>query len=48
MKVKDKNLSEKEIDQLVTAQANDDNAWTNFTQFKTEPHAAVVRNFSKR
>ncbi len=34
MKVRKKNLSEKEIDELVIAQANDDNAWTDIQLVK--------------
>ena len=34
MKVKDKNLSEKEIDELVIAQVNEENAWTDIQSVK--------------
>ena len=39
MKVKKKNLSEKEIDEIVIAQANDENAWTDIE---------VIKNRAKR
>ena len=45
MKVKDKNLSEKEIDELVIAQANEENAWTNIQLVKNRAERGSREKF---
>ncbi len=47
MKVKKKNLSEKEIDELVIAQANDDNAWTDIQSVKNRAERGSREKFLK-
>ncbi|MEJ7701363.1 MAG: hypothetical protein WKF71_17205 [Pyrinomonadaceae bacterium] len=45
MKVKDKNLSEKEIDELVIAQANKENAWTDIQFVKNRAERGSREKF---
>lgn len=45
MKVKNKKLSEKEIDGLVIAQANDENAWTDIQSVKNRAQRGSREKF---
>ena len=45
MKVKDKNISEKEIDELLIAQANDDDVWTDIQSVKTRAERGSREKF---
>ncbi len=45
MKVKDKNLSEKEIDELVIARANKEDAWTDIQFVKTRAECGSREKF---
>ena len=45
MKVKDKNLSEKEIDELVITQANEENAWTDIQSVKNRAERGSREKF---
>ncbi len=47
MKVKDKNFSEKEIDELATAQANDESAWILIQSVKNRAKRGSREKFLK-
>ncbi len=47
MKAKDKNLSEKEIDDLVIAQADDENAWTDIQLVRNRARRGSRKKFLK-